>query len=153
LGTSGGNESIDHVLRAIFADQKCRWQSGERPALEEYVERFPALADNQDALLDLVYHEFVCREAQGETADLIEYQRRFPDLAEQIAEQFALDRGYVTVAGPNQLPPRATVMKKGKRRTLKIHQWVEPLTIFPTANKKLALVALDVAVRRSRVMK
>src|SRR5438046_103937 len=62
------------ALRALlWTDQSRCWQRGERPRVEDYVRRFPALADDHETLLDLLFREALLREEQGEAPDLEEY--------------------------------------------------------------------------------
>jgi tetratricopeptide (TPR) repeat protein/tRNA A-37 threonylcarbamoyl transferase component Bud32 len=64
--------------------------------VEEYLARHPPLADDPEALLDLVYAEFVLREERGEAPTEEEYLRRFPRHAEQLRKQIGLHRALGT---------------------------------------------------------
>ena len=61
----------------VLTDQAQRWQRGQRPLAEEYLERFPRLRENPDDLLDLVYNEVFLRARHGESPSLEEYVERF----------------------------------------------------------------------------
>jgi WD40 repeat protein/serine/threonine protein kinase len=82
-----------HELAALVrADQRLRWQRGERMLAERYIEDFAALANSEANVLDLIYNEVLLREEQGETLDEVEYLERFPALAAPLRRQFALHR-------------------------------------------------------------
>src|SRR5258708_736541 len=84
--------ALAQLLPLLLADQKRRWHEGECPLVEAYLQRFPAIAADTEAVLDLVYHEVICREARGDAPEVEEYQRRFPQLATQVKAQLELDR-------------------------------------------------------------
>jgi tetratricopeptide (TPR) repeat protein len=79
-------------LSLVRDDQRRRWRGGDRALVEGYLERWPALAEDTQGLLDLVYAEVLLREERGETPTLEEYLRRFPDQADSLKRQFALHR-------------------------------------------------------------
>src|SRR5262249_26494775 len=69
----------------------------------------PELADDADAVLDLIHEEVVLRGQHGEAAPLDEYLGRFPQFASQLRLQFELRTGLLTratspTAGPGPLP-------------------------------------------------
>src|SRR5262245_24452061 len=84
--------SIWPALDLLRADQRRRWEQGERALVETYLEREPGLRTDTEALLDLIYNEVVCRELSGEQPELGEYQQRFPHLADQLKDQFDVHR-------------------------------------------------------------
>jgi tetratricopeptide (TPR) repeat protein len=86
LAEVSGSDLID-LLRA---DQQQRWGQGERVPVEVYLQRYPAIAGDVEAVLDLIYGEALLREGLGETDLLADYLRRFPQLAEALRRQFAL---------------------------------------------------------------
>jgi WD40 repeat protein len=95
-------------VEALRADQRLRWQAGERAPAEGYVAALPD-ASTEDALL-LIYGEVLLRAARGEAVALDEYQRRFPQYAEPLALQFDLHRALEGLTGspagaPATLPP------------------------------------------------
>jgi tetratricopeptide (TPR) repeat protein/tRNA A-37 threonylcarbamoyl transferase component Bud32 len=75
---------------ALRADQFACWQRGEPIRVEEYLVRHPELAQDAEAVLDLVYGELLLREQAGESPKLEEYLDRFPHLAERLRRQFAV---------------------------------------------------------------
>jgi WD40 repeat protein/tRNA A-37 threonylcarbamoyl transferase component Bud32 len=74
----------------LRADQRQRWLAGERVPVEDYLRRYPALAEDPEALLDLVYGEFVLREEVGDKPQGEEYLRRFPAHAAALGRQLQL---------------------------------------------------------------
>jgi hypothetical protein len=80
----------------LRADQQKCWQRGERPLLEAYLRRYPAVRDDPARLLDLVYAEVLLREGHGEAPQLEEYLGRFPQHAESLRRLF---ERHVEVAG------------------------------------------------------
>src|SRR5579872_4757353 len=64
-----------HYLRE---DQHRRWQQGERPAVEGYLQEEPLLGESPECVWELVCHELRLRERQGEAPQLEDYLRRFP---------------------------------------------------------------------------
>lgn len=67
-------ESLSERLAGDMAE---RWQQGERPRAEEYLERYPELWQNPEAAADLIYEEIcLCQEYDaGSVADVL---ARFP---------------------------------------------------------------------------
>jgi serine/threonine protein kinase len=82
--------SVADRAASLRADQIARWRRGERPSVEDYLVLRPDLADDADALLDLIYTEVVVREELGEKPGVEEYVRRFPRHADALRRQFEL---------------------------------------------------------------
>jgi serine/threonine protein kinase/WD40 repeat protein len=79
-------------LALLLADQRQRWQRGERVRVEDYYERDPGVRADAEAILQLIYNEVILREEQGEVPQLAEYVQRFPDLADPLRLQFEVDQ-------------------------------------------------------------
>lgn len=77
-------------LEVILCDQRLRWQNGAGPGFDEYLQRFPDLAGNDEALLDLIYGELRIRRELRLPLILREAQQRFPTLAERLQRQWEL---------------------------------------------------------------
>jgi WD40 repeat protein len=86
--------STAQLLTLLCQDQWRRWRRGERPQVEDYLERYPQLRDQADAVLDLAYAEFVLREEQGEAPIAEEYLIRFPQIAAEWRQQMDLHRAF-----------------------------------------------------------
>jgi class 3 adenylate cyclase/predicted ATPase len=80
-----------HATQALLEDQAARWRRGERVPVEDYLGRQPALAEDSEAVLELIAHEVILRQDRGESPALAEYQQRFPHLAEPLEAQFEVD--------------------------------------------------------------
>src|SRR5262245_59313500 len=93
-GSYSGHERSTAALRRLIAelqeDQRARWQRGERPLVEAYLEQHPALRTDPDGVLDLIYNEVLLREEAGEPPALDEYLRRFPQFAGPLRDQFEI---------------------------------------------------------------
>src|SRR5690348_522639 len=86
-----GHESTLNSARTGQAPEdelRQRWQRGDRMPAEAFFQRDPALAQNEEAALDLIYCEFLLRGERGETPTVGEYLTRFPQFAERL--QFLL---------------------------------------------------------------
>jgi WD40 repeat protein/serine/threonine protein kinase len=79
-------------LVSVLIRQGQHWQQGQPHPVEAYLEQLPALAEDPEAVLDLIYHERVLRAAHGEVPRLEEYLQRFPHLAGELQVQFELDQ-------------------------------------------------------------
>jgi hypothetical protein len=79
-------------LSLVRADQHRRWRRGERVLVEDYLTRWPTLAEDVKGLLDLVYGEVLLREESGESVTVDEYVRRFPTHEASLKRQFDLHR-------------------------------------------------------------
>lgn len=77
---------------ALLAEMEVRWRAGQPAAVEYFFELYPDLADDREAVLDLVYREVMLREEHGERPRLEEYAARFPKYASALALQFQIDR-------------------------------------------------------------
>src|SRR3989442_1320854 len=72
---------VQPLVARLLVDQRRRWQQGERVLVEAYLEQYPSLQGNVEALLDLIYNEVILREEHGEIPQPAGYQARFPVLA------------------------------------------------------------------------
>jgi serine/threonine-protein kinase len=72
----------------LLLDQRRRWQQGDRVRVEDYLARYAPLANDDEALLDLICNEIDLREQGEDPPRLGEYVGRFPALADQLKVQF-----------------------------------------------------------------
>ena len=79
------------LFEAILDEQKHGWDRGERPSVENLLERHPTLRDDTEATLDVIYQEFAIRRALGESPRPEDYLARFPAWADALVRQFAVD--------------------------------------------------------------
>src|SRR5438477_2708847 len=76
------------LIDLVRSDQSIRWERGERPLVEQYLDQYGALRDDVPGILDLITSEIGLREARGERPQGDEYVRRFPQLERQLRIQF-----------------------------------------------------------------
>ena len=79
--------SVVQLVEVLLVDQSLRWRDAAGPSVEQYLKRFPAVADQPPLVLELVYGELRAARALGLTVDAGAYVTRFPDLAEPIRRQ------------------------------------------------------------------
>src|SRR5438093_10966366 len=66
-------------LEDLLAEQRRRWQEGERVSLDELLAHHAVLGAQQpEEAADLIYQEFILRQELGEFPELEEYVQRFP---------------------------------------------------------------------------
>jgi predicted ATPase len=84
------------LLELVHIDLELRIKAGEAARVEEYLERFPELADDRAAVLDLIATEHELRRRGAPDVGLDEYLKRFPayraDLPGHFAGPTAADR-------------------------------------------------------------
>src|SRR5579864_1628121 len=106
-----GPLSPAQVAAVLRADQRLRWQAGERIPVENYLARFPAVQADRDAEEDLVYGEYLLREQLGERPEPDEFARRFPPHAAVLRDQILAHRAMAvgrTTAYASQSPTAST---------------------------------------------
>jgi hypothetical protein len=62
----GPRSDATPALLGLLAEQRARWQRGERPLVEALLAREPVLAADRVAVLDLIGNETVLRQEAGE---------------------------------------------------------------------------------------
>src|SRR5689334_123011 len=73
------------IANAPVLEEMARdWESGLRTPAEQWFERYPHLAEDEETAVRIVYEEVCLREEQGETVTAAEMQRRFPRWAAAI---------------------------------------------------------------------
>jgi serine/threonine-protein kinase len=80
------------LLSLVSWDQLERWRRGQRPTAEEYLQRFPQLAADDELALDVIYSEFLLREELDEPAEARDFQTRFPEFADTLLDQIEFHR-------------------------------------------------------------
>lgn len=75
------------LVEVLITDQRLRWQRPAGPSVEDYLNRFPALATDRHARLDLVYGEMLATCVLRLPLDFDAYCARFPDLREELHRQ------------------------------------------------------------------
>ena len=75
---ASGHPQYASVLRELVrVDLEFRWQRGKPQPLDEYLKRFPALANDPQGLQDSTYEEYRQRHQAGEPIDPSDYESRF----------------------------------------------------------------------------
>lgn len=86
-------ESLSGLQSVLLLDQHERWQQGDRPQVESYLQVIPELGSDRRRLLDVIYQEILLREQAGESPSVEEYVTRFPALARELRLQFEVHVG------------------------------------------------------------
>jgi serine/threonine-protein kinase len=82
---------MHNLVAEIRAEQRAEWQAGRRVSVEKYLDRHPALWNDDEAVLDVICSEILLTEEMGEPVDLDGYLQRFPKYAEELRRQRAFD--------------------------------------------------------------
>jgi hypothetical protein len=85
-------QSGSSLVSLVRADQRKCWQRGARVRTEVYLQAYPALQNDTDAVLELIYNEVFLREDRGEAPRLEEYLRRFPHYTAALHRMFEVHR-------------------------------------------------------------
>ena len=86
--SSRPHSSSEARLKVILRDLQERWKSGRPLKVEVYIEQFPELANDPDAIVALVQTERKAQFGIDTTPDISEIVQRFPQLAGPLQEQF-----------------------------------------------------------------
>jgi serine/threonine-protein kinase len=92
-GAGDAGPGLLELAARLRVEQRRRWQQGERPRAEEYLQKHTRLAGCPEAALDLIYAEALLREESGEAVSVAEYVARFPHLEGPLRRQFQLHHG------------------------------------------------------------
>ena len=57
--------NVTQLVEVLLVDQALEWQNGPGPFVEQYIERFSAVAGQREAVLELVYGEMRAMRALG----------------------------------------------------------------------------------------
>ena len=94
-----GSEQDALLLELIHVDLEFRLKAGEAARVESYFARYPRLAHDRAAVLDLLKTEYELRQRRAANVDLDEYARRFPAYFADLRRR---------LAGASTLPDRRT---------------------------------------------
>jgi CRP-like cAMP-binding protein len=75
---------FSETMAVLCADQMQCWETGDHVQAEHYLQRFPELHNNRDAILDLLYQEIYLRQLYDDPLGEEELVERFPYLADDI---------------------------------------------------------------------
>src|SRR5262249_6516029 len=102
------HEPRSQMLSRLRADQSRRWRRGDRVRVESYLDDFPELASDAEALLALVHAELMLRREGGDTPTLGEYLDRFPQHAETLRHLWAAQALLLGDPSTHELNPTPT---------------------------------------------
>jgi serine/threonine protein kinase/tetratricopeptide (TPR) repeat protein len=85
--SSGEIEPKALIIELVHADLECRLKAGEAARVEEYLDRYPAIAGHRDKMLGLIAAEFRQRRRREPDLTADEYLRRFPQYQDDLAGQ------------------------------------------------------------------
>lgn len=97
------------ITEHLAGEMVARWQRGERPTADEYLDRHPELQDYPDAALELVAEELALRDEYGLPADPDEIAGRFPAWSAQVRALVRCQRAISPHAAP-QFPDTGDVV-------------------------------------------
>jgi serine/threonine-protein kinase len=84
-------EQARELAARLQDDQRARWARRDRMMVETYLQQYPLLETDAEAVLDLIYHEMLLCQEAGETPRLEDYLRRFPQYEAPLRDQFELE--------------------------------------------------------------
>src|SRR5262249_25939891 len=84
--------STPELITLLQADQRSRWQAGDRVPVEVYLHYLPAVRDDVDAVLRLLFWEAALVEERGAPPSAEELVRRFPHLEGPIRQQHSREQ-------------------------------------------------------------
>jgi serine/threonine protein kinase len=88
-------------IESLIEDQARRLRHGEAAPLESYLDQYPQLHEEPEALIALILNEVALREERGEFPRLDEYVERFPALARELGLHFEVKSALGAVAAPS----------------------------------------------------
>ena len=94
------------LYELVHVDLDLRLRTGEAARVEDYLSRFPDLARDRAAVVELIAAEYALRQQWRGSADPDEYPRRFPEYGDEL-------RARLAVEPPASGPPRALVVPVG----------------------------------------
>lgn len=90
--STAGELTPAQLASVLRLDQRRRWQAGERILAESYLQRYPHVSADREAVVDVIFHEFLLRQRLGERPQPQEYRERFPAYSSVLESQIALER-------------------------------------------------------------
>lgn len=84
-------ETLLRLAERLADELAERWSQGERPATEEYLARYPQLAEQPESALELACEEIYQRRLAGEPLSVSQWFERFPQWRSQIEMLLACD--------------------------------------------------------------
>lgn len=97
----------EDLIGRLAEEMHRRWQSGDCPRAEEYLQRHPELGDGSEAVLRIIYEEFCLRQEAGEQVAPAEFYERFPHWRQRL--KALLDCHHLLVPEPTPLDELAAL--------------------------------------------
>src|SRR5262249_2435676 len=85
-----GAMSAGRLAVVLRAEQRQRWQAGDRVPAGDSRAAYPVLRGDPGAALDLTFSGFLLRERRGGRPGAAEYRQRFPEYAAALSDQIEL---------------------------------------------------------------
>ncbi|HEY2158593.1 MAG TPA: serine/threonine-protein kinase, partial [Isosphaeraceae bacterium] len=101
----GGADVSYGVAELVLADLRNRFARGERPAVREYLGRYPELAAEQGRALSLIYEEYCLRAEAGEAVNPSVFCRGYPTWRDSLVSQLAYHRDLSRAVEPVDSTP------------------------------------------------
>ena len=105
--------SVSLLAALVKADLRCRFEHDERPAVSDYLERFPALRSANERVLSLLYEEYCLREERGERPDTAEFCAQYEPWKDSLESQLRYHRVLSQVIAA--APPAPRFPEPGER--------------------------------------
>jgi len=93
------NLSAAEIAELVRVDLELRWRRDDPTRAEDYLKRFPVVAESAELAVDVVYAEYLARELVGQHPEVAEYQARFPEYHDVLSKQILLHRAIETTDG------------------------------------------------------
>ncbi|QDT44946.1 Serine/threonine-protein kinase PrkC [Gimesia alba] len=81
---SSHNKELVLLFELVHTELEWRLKAGEAVRVEEYLERFPELSEDIDALHELISTEYILRLRTNSKVEVSEYTNRFPHFGESL---------------------------------------------------------------------
>jgi serine/threonine protein kinase len=85
-------EDLLGLALSIKEELRRRFARGDRPAVSEYLERFPELRADRERILSLLYEEYCLREEAGDAIDPEQFCQRYGSWRDSLASQLRYHR-------------------------------------------------------------
>jgi serine/threonine protein kinase/tetratricopeptide (TPR) repeat protein len=104
IALPAGGADLNALVERLTVEMAQRWQSGERPRAEAFLDRHPDLWHEPEAALELLYEELSLRQDHGLEVAAEELFGRFPQWRRQIQALLACHQLLVPQLGPPRFP-------------------------------------------------
>ena len=95
---AAGSLDSGELAEVLRVDQAEHWSAGKPVPAEDYLRRYPSVAANDEAAVDLIHNEYLLAERAGRPADPEAFIGRFPAHIEILRRQIELHRAMMPAA-------------------------------------------------------